>query len=107
MIPFDRTICACPKDVANCKSRPGYLLREDITRIGEFLAGRGEINHPEEILTLLRASKGAIVFSHDRGPFRIGTITPQLQRCPNRSSEAQSVRLARPKVEAARWYRRA
>jgi Fe-S-cluster containining protein len=76
--PFERTVCACPADVAHCKVRPGFLLTDDVARIGLALAERGEIDRPQAIVQVLRASKGAKVWSVERGAFRIGTITPRM-----------------------------
>lgn len=35
--PFQRTVCACPAEVAYCKTRPAGLVPGDVERIAAFL----------------------------------------------------------------------
>lgn len=84
MIPFERTVCACPDDVASCLRSPGYLLPGDVLPIAEVLVAAGVIKNSAEVLEFLRASRGALVADSATGAlFRIGTVTPRMRdgRC--------------------------
>lgn len=78
-VPFDRTVCACPADIENC-SHPGYLIPDDLERIGHALYVRGETDPRQSF----EASRGAVVANSETGRrFRIETIVPKIEggRC--------------------------
>jgi Fe-S-cluster containining protein len=76
-MPFERTICACPQDVAYCKTKPGPLIPSDLKPIGDRLVELGRIQRPEEVAQFLQASPGATVGDlRTRTAFQIPTITP-------------------------------
>jgi Fe-S-cluster containining protein len=82
--PFPRTECACPADRDYCRRAPGFLIPEDVQKIGDYLVEQGTIDAPDRVLAYLRASKGAVVGDSRTGRvFRIGTITPRMEdgRC--------------------------
>lgn len=70
---FQRTVCACPECVQNCRHLPGYLIPADLGRIQQHLAAG------EDLLAWarhhLRASPGAMVLHQGRA-FRIPTLVP-------------------------------
>jgi Fe-S-cluster containining protein len=70
--PFSRTTCACDDCLACCKRQPGYLVLEDIGRIGEYLGEAAE--------GYLVASPGALlgrVTPDGVETFRVGSIVPR------------------------------
>mgnify|MGYP001560074791 CR=1 FL=1 len=86
--PFERTVCACPRDVENCtavgerKGARGPLIPSDVARIAEALLKDGRITRPVEVFQWLRRSAGAILRVRDTGEsIRVGTISPK--RLPN------------------------
>jgi Fe-S-cluster containining protein len=81
---FERSVCACGPCTAFCFTKPGYLIPSDLFRIADYLGNGGRIEKTQDVLTFLRASKGAVVGDSRTGQrFRIGTITPRLEngRC--------------------------
>jgi Fe-S-cluster containining protein len=77
--PFARTTCACPDDVANCKTRPGMLMPSDIARITDTLLACGWITEPDDIRRYLRATPGAKILMRTGNAYaywEIPTISP-------------------------------
>jgi len=69
---FERTCCACPACVANCRHIPGYLIPADLARMAA-------VAREDELLAWckrhLLASPGAIV-AREGHVFRIPTLVP-------------------------------
>lgn len=59
MIPFTRTICACPEDIANCKKRPGPLAPGDLGPIAARLVLLGI--EPQNVSKLFEATPGTTI----------------------------------------------
>ena len=81
--PFPRTICACPRDVAQC-ARPAHLIPSDVPVLIERLVETKRIDPEHATIgglgTWLRASKGAVVMDSQTGQVvRVGTITPKVR----------------------------
>ncbi len=69
---FPRTVCDCEVCAINCRFIPGYLLPEDLIRIGLFL---GYCDLSPFVEQYFLASPGALVAKSGR-LFRIRTIVP-------------------------------
>lgn len=70
---FARTTCACSICIENCKHIPGYLIPDDVERIGRHL---GYTNIGEFAFDYLLASPGATVM-HGGRIFQIPTLVPK------------------------------
>jgi Fe-S-cluster containining protein len=77
----NRTVCACPDCIEPCKRQPGYLIREDISAIAEYLKQQGRITTDEEVKQFLWASPGPLVGQASTGVmFHVPSITPKMAR---------------------------
>lgn len=73
--PFQRTICACPGEVKNCQTMPGYLGPDDVERIAEYL----QLTPDDVCRDYLEEGKGAIVAHSGTGEqWKIRTLRPKL-----------------------------
>ena len=72
--PFERTTCDCPECVRCCHEQPGSLAAGEVERIAAYLG-----KPVAAVLHKFWASPGALALK-DGVAYRIGTITPQLQR---------------------------
>jgi Fe-S-cluster containining protein len=70
---YNRTACACPECVNNCRHIPGYLIPADVGRIAHHL---GFTNLVEFAFRFLLASPGATVMQAG-GVFQIPTLVPR------------------------------
>jgi hypothetical protein len=80
--PFARPVCACPADVALCRTWPGQLIPSDVEQLGAACTATGRLDAPERIFTLLAPSRGAVVLAGG-GPARVPTLVPRMEagRC--------------------------
>lgn len=79
-LPFARTVCACPDDVANCKKKPGMLMPADIEPILDKIVTLGLAPDHVAALAYLKATPGAKGLRLDPdGPkiITIPTISPR------------------------------
>ena len=73
---FARTTCACPECVACCTRQPGSLAAGDLERIADRLGLSVRV-----AALKFWASPGALAMNSETGQvFRIGTITPRMER---------------------------
>lgn len=77
---FERTECACRECQENCRHIPGYLIPDDIERIGRHL---GYTDMAEFADHCLLASQGATVMRSDGRLFQIPTIVPRRKEDDN------------------------
>lgn len=73
MPPFERTVCGCADDVANCRRQPGPIGPGDLERIAAHLS-----EPVTSVLRWFKASPGAVVLDRRTGSMvRVGSITPR------------------------------
>lgn len=66
-----RTTCACAECATFCQHMPGFLVPSDLARVASVTPDLDRWARAH-----LRASPGALVWSRERGAFRIRTLVP-------------------------------